>query len=78
MTTKNQPKTKQPNPPTDLSTNIVVPAINKKALSKWAIVGLDLKDSGFSKLHNKESTFNEKIMKKYDLNPESWDKYKEV
>lgn len=38
----------------------------KKGLSKWGTVGLDISDSGFSKLHAKEQTF-ESSRKHYDL-----------
>ena len=44
--------------------------ISKKSLSKWAIEGLDLGDSGFSKLHSKESKFDGD--KLYDLDPETF------
>ena len=43
----------------------------KKSLSKWATVGLDLSDAGFSKLHSKESHFSDKETK-YDLEPEKF------
>ena len=49
--------------------------ITKKSLSKWAIRGLDLSDSGFSKLHSQESKFsNDKT--KYNLEPENFESYK--
>ena len=45
------------------------PAFIKKSLLKWAITGLDLSDSGFSKLHSKESKYpDDKEL--YDLKPE--------
>ena len=44
--------------------------ISKKSLSKWAIEGLDLSDSGFSKLHSKESKFDGD--KLYDLDQETF------
>ena len=47
-----------------------------KGLSKWSKVGLDLTDSGFSKLHSKESNF-EKDKKKYNLASESFKTYTE-
>ena len=33
------------------------PVIVKKSLSKWDVIGLDLSDAAFSKLHSKESKF---------------------
>ena len=47
------------------------PAFIKKSLSKWAITGLDLSDSGFSKLHSKESKYPED-KELYDLKPEKF------
>jgi len=47
-----------------------------KGLSKWSKEGLDLGDSGFSKLHSTESKF-EKDKKKYDLSSESFKTYTE-
>jgi hypothetical protein len=46
-----------------------------KALSKWAALGLDLQDPGFSKLHAKESKFPSNRTK-YDLSPEKFENYK--
>ena len=54
--------------------NIQQPAFTFKGLSKWSIVGLDLTDSGFSKLHSKESTF-ESSKVKYNLEPEKFKNY---
>lgn len=51
--------------------------IVKKSLSIWATSGLDLSDSGFSKLHSKESTFPEDKSVKYDLEPEKFEAYKQ-
>ena len=48
----------------------------KKSLSKWAQVGLDLSDPGFSKLHSKESHFSDDD-KKYDLEPEKFEAFKQ-
>lgn len=45
-----------------------------RGLSKWSIEGLDLSDSGFSKLHDKESKF-ESSKTKYDLAPEKFKDY---
>jgi len=45
-----------------------------QGLSKWSTVGLSLTDTGFSKLHSKESHF-EKDKKKYDLSPENFRTY---
>jgi hypothetical protein len=50
--------------------------IVKKSLSKWAKVGLDITDSGFSKLHTKESTYEES-KKLYDLEPEKFQSFKD-
>ena len=52
------------------------PAFVLKGLSKWSKVGLDLTDSGFSKLHGKESTY-EKEKKKFNLSSENFKEYKE-
>ena len=43
-------------------------------LSKWSKVGLDLTDSGFNKLHSKESTY-EKEKKKYNLSSKRFKLY---
>ena len=50
------------------------PQIVLKVLSKWATVGLDLSDPGFSKLHARESkpTDDEE---RYDLTPEKIESY---
>ena len=45
-----------------------------QGLSKWSTVGLTLSDTGFSKLHNKESHY-EKEKKKYDLSTETFRTY---
>ena len=45
-----------------------------KGLSKWSIAGLDLSDSGFSKLHSTEIKF-ESSKKKYDLADETFKLY---
>ena len=51
------------------------PVIVKKSLSKWASLGLNLSEAGFSKLHANESKFsNDKT--KYDLLPEKFETYK--
>ena len=56
--------------------NVPAPApITKKSLSKWAIRGLDLTDSGFSKLHSQESKFSSDKTK-YNLEPEKFESYK--
>ena len=52
------------------------PPFVKKSLSKWAQVGLDLSDAGFSKLHSKESHFSDDD-KKYDLDPEKFVSFKQ-
>jgi hypothetical protein len=54
--------------------NIAQPII-LKSLSKWAVLGLDLTDSGFSKLYSKEYTFHDYKVK-YDLQPEKFEEYK--
>ena len=46
----------------------------KKKLSKWSTVGLDITDTGFSKLHAKESKY-EDGRKKYNLEPEGFKRY---
>lgn len=46
-------------------------AIVKKGLSKWGSTGLDISDSGFSKLHAKEQSF-ESTRKHYDLANETF------
>ena len=48
----------------------------RKSLSKWAQVGLDLSDTGFNKLHSKESHFSDDD-KKYDLEPEKFVAFKQ-
>ena len=48
------------------------PAIVMKSLSKWGMVGLDLSDAGFSKLHSKESKYSESKAK-YNLEPEKFE-----
>lgn len=48
----------------------------RKSLSKWAQVGLDLSDTGFNKLHSKESHFSDDD-KKYDLEPEKFVSFKQ-
>ena len=45
-----------------------------QGLSKWSIVGLTLIDTGFNKLHDKESHY-EKEKKKYDLSAETFRTY---
>jgi len=47
-----------------------------KGLSKWSTEGLDLGDSGFSKLHSTESKF-EKDKKKYNLSSETFKTFTE-
>jgi hypothetical protein len=47
----------------------------RKSLSRWARIGLDLGDAGFSKLHSKESHFSDDD-KKYDLEPEKFESFK--
>ena len=49
--------------------------IVKKSLSKWAIRGLDLSDSGFSKLHSAESKFSSDKTQ-YNLDPEKFESFK--
>ena len=44
--------------------------VGPRKLSHWAYEGLDLGDSGFSKLHAKESKYNEDTL--YDLNEEKF------
>jgi hypothetical protein len=53
-------------------------AIVKKSLSKWGMRGLDLTDSGFSKLHDKESTFDSSKEIQYNLEPEKFETYKQT
>ena len=48
--------------------------INRKILSLWAKEGLDLTESAFSKLHSKESKFEEG-RENYDLKPETFRKF---
>ena len=50
------------------------PAFTFKGLLKWSIIGLDLTDSGFNKLHSKESTFESSKIK-YNLEPEKFKNY---
>ena len=49
-------------------------AIKYKSLSKWSIPGLDMTDSGFAKLHDKESKF-EDDRKQYDLDSSKFKSY---
>jgi hypothetical protein len=46
----------------------------RKSLSKWGVTGLSLTDTGFAKLHSKESKFEEG-KKKYDLSSEHFKKF---
>ena len=48
----------------------------KKKLSKWNVEGLDISDAGFSKLHSKESRYEED-KKKYNLEPEKFRSFAE-
>jgi hypothetical protein len=48
------------------------PAIVLKSLSKWATVGLDLSEAGFSKLHSQESKFSDD-KPKYNLEPDKFE-----
>jgi hypothetical protein len=64
----NQQVNQQVNPPAP-------PPIVLKSLSKWAVVGLDLTDTGFSKLYSKESHYADD-KPKYDLQPERFEEYK--
>ena len=48
--------------------------VNRKILSLWAKEGLNLTQSSFSKLHSKESKFEEG-REKYDLKPETFRKF---
>ncbi len=57
--------------------NVNLPNIVKKSLSKWGMIGLDLSDPGFSKLHAKESKFSD-TQTKYNLEPEKFESYKEA
>ena len=52
--------------------------IVKKSLSKWGMRGLDLTDSGFSKLHDKESKFDLSKETQYNLEPEKFENYKQT
>ena len=52
------------------------PTLVRKSLSKWAQIGLDLSDTGFNKLHSKESHFSDDD-KKYDLEPEKFVSFKQ-
>ena len=54
----------------DTSTPINM-AFHKKGLSKWGTEGLDIADSGFSKLHSKEQHF-ETAKTKYDLSNDTF------
>lgn len=57
-------------------TNMAQPVvIKKKSLSKWATEGLDINDTTFSKLHSKESNYEDK-KELYDLQPESFTTYR--
>ena len=70
----NQQQQNQANQQQQVQVQVPIPIV-KKTLSKWAIVGLDLQDAGFSKLHAKESSFsNDKV--KYNLEPEKFEAYK--
>jgi hypothetical protein len=52
--------------------------IVKKSLLKWRMRGLDLSDSGFSKLHDKESKFDSSKETQYNLEPEKFENYKQT
>ena len=70
----NQQQQNQANQQQQVQVQVPIPIV-KKTLSKWAIVGLDLQDAGFRKLHAKESSFsNDKV--KYNLEPEKFEAYK--
>ena len=49
-------------------------ATTKKKLSKWSVVGLDITEAGFSKLHSKECKY-EDDKKKYNLEAETFKRY---
>ena len=55
---------------TSISTSVNM-AFIKKGLSKWGTEGLDIADSGFSKLHSKEQHF-ETAKTKYDLSNDTF------
>jgi hypothetical protein len=69
----NQPGSQTPtgNPATTTSVPV------KKKLSKWATIGLDLSDPGFSKLHSKESHFPDDSIAKYDLEADKFESFKQ-
>lgn len=50
-------------------------AVVYKSISPWAKVGLDLSDSSFSKIHSRESRF-EDSEEKYDLQPEKFTNFR--
>ena len=52
------------------------PAIRKKGLSKWGVLGLDISDSGFSKLQSKEMRFEETTRTRYDLGKEKFSNWR--
>ena len=61
---------------TTTTTTAGPPTLVRKSLSKWAQIGLDLSDTGFNKLHSKESHFSDDD-KKYDLEPEKFVAFKQ-
>ena len=50
--------------------------VTKKKLSPWSRIGLDINNAGFSKLHAKESKYEED-KKKYNLEPEKFKRFAE-
>jgi hypothetical protein len=59
---------------TTATTNTMT-TITKKGLSKWGVVGLDISDTGFSKLHSKEQQFDSSKNKEYGLENEKFLNY---
>jgi hypothetical protein len=52
------------------------PALRKKGLSKWGVLGLDISDPGFSKLQSKEMRFEESSRTRYDLGKEKFSNWR--
>jgi hypothetical protein len=79
MNVQNPPQQNQNQPvPMNINVQQQPAVIVKKSLSKWGMRGLDLSDSGFSKLHDKESKFDSSKETQYNLEPEKFENYKQT
>ena len=58
------------------TTTTTATAPKPKSLSPWAMTGLDLTDSAFSKAYHKEIEFDSKNEVQFDLEPERFNQWK--